>query len=263
MDRIADYEIVRSLGEGNHGEFFLAKRPPRLRLAAEFVAVKVLAGTTSDDAFRRTTRELRVFASVRSPYLVSLYDAGQEGGRFFYAMEYFPLGSLAAPVRPLTRLESLRAVAHASRAAHALHEVGVAHRGIKPANILLHDSGAKLSDLGLAQVLRPGQTLTGVGPISSIEYIDPSILRGERASRASDLWSLGVTLHRALTDTGIYGELPSEPLLAVRKVLNGAPQLSGRLLPEEAELVGRCLASDPAARPQTAEDLAEQIEALS
>ena len=87
MDRIADYQLVRSLGEGNHGEFFLATPPPRLGVDGEFVAVKVLGGSGSiDDIFRRTTRELRAFAAVKSPYLTTLLDAGQEGSHFFYAM---------------------------------------------------------------------------------------------------------------------------------------------------------------------------------
>lgn len=264
MNQIADYQFIQSLGEGNHGEFFLAPPPPRLKLPAEFVAVKVLTGHTDEDAFRRTTRELRVFASVRSPYLVTLFDAGQEGSTFFYSMEYFPLGSLAAPARPLAKSEVLRAVAHAARAAHALHEAGIVHRSIKPANIMLVDDGARLSDLGLAQLLAPGQTVTGVGPIGSVEYLDPAILRGERGSRGSDIWSLGVTLHRALTGAGVYGELPTrDPLLTVRKVLTGTPEISPDLEPREEGLVRRCLAPDPADRPQTADELAEEIEAAS
>src|SRR3954447_21921710 len=76
-----------------------------------------------------------------------------------YAMEHLPLGSLAAPARPLGRGEVLRAVAHA---AHALHEGGLTHGDLKPANILLTENGAKLSNLGLARYLTPGATLTGM-----------------------------------------------------------------------------------------------------
>jgi serine/threonine protein kinase len=263
VDRIADYSIVRSLGEGNHGEFFLAHPPARLGLDAEFVAVKVLTGGSTEDAVRRTTRELRAFAAVRSPHLTTLLDAGQEGNRFFYSMPYFPLGSLAAPARPLDRPEILRAVRHAALAAHALHEAGIVHRGIKPANVLLCEDGAKLSDLGLAQLLAPGQTVTGMGPVGSVEFLDPGILRGERASRASDVWSLGVTLHSALTGVGIYGPLPeTDPLLGIRKVLSSTPQLSPRLSPAELQLVEACLAADPADRPATAQVLADRIAAL-
>jgi serine/threonine protein kinase len=264
VEPIADYELVRSLGAGNHGEFFLARPPARLGSGDEFVAVKVLAGATNEDTFRRATRELKAFAKVQSPYLVRLLDAGQDGDRFFYTIRYFPLGSLAAPARPLDRSETLAAVACAARAAHALHEAGIAHRGIKPGNVMLTDDGAQLGDLGLAQVLQPGATVTGIGPVGSVEYLDPVILNGQPASRATDIWSLGVTLHRALTGVGAYGELPDDdPLLAIRRVLSTEPTLSDRLSPDERAVVAGALAEDVAARPATAEAFAEQVDALS
>ena len=263
MDRIADYTLLRLLGEGNYGEFYLAKPPERLRVPAEYVAVKVLAGRTTEDAFRRATKELRLFATVQSPYLVTLFDAGQQDETFYYSMEYFPLGSLAVPGMPLSRPDVLRAVANAARAAHALHEAGIVHRDIKPANIMVHERGAKLSDLGLAQLVAPGLTVTGMGPIGSVEFMDPGIMRGARASRASDIWSLGVTLHRALTGRGLYGELADdEPLLAMRKVLSNTPTVDPSLPPDAQELILACLAPIPADRPATALIVAERIEAL-
>ena len=264
MQGIADYRFVRPLGEGAHGTFYLAVPPGRLGLAAEHVAVKVLVGNTDEETVRRTTRELRAFASASSPYLVTLYDAGQQDGSFFYAMEYFPGGSLAAPASPLSRSQVLLAVAQAARAAHALHESGVVHRSIKPENILLAADGARLSDLGLAQALAAGQTVTGLGPIGTVEYLEPAILLGQRGSRATDIWSLGITLHRALTGTGVYGELSaSDPLLAVRTVLSTKPVLSPSLDPRDAELIGRCLAPEAADRPGTALAVAEELEALA
>jgi eukaryotic-like serine/threonine-protein kinase len=264
MDQIADYQLTESLGEGNHGQFFLAVPPSRLGATGDRVAVKILSGPTTDDALRRTSRELQAFASAKSPYLVKLLDAGQEDGRFYYAMEYFPLGSLGRPSRQLTRQEVLRAVADASRAAHALHEVGVVHRGIKPENILLSEDGARLSDLGLAQLLAPGQTVTALGPIGAVEYMDPAILRGDRGSRATDIWSLGVTLHRALSGEGVYGELPpNDPLFAVRRVLTTQPVISDKLQIADHDVVAACLRPDPADRPATAAQLAERIESLT
>jgi eukaryotic-like serine/threonine-protein kinase len=261
---IADYEFERSLGDGNHGEYFLARRPQRLPVEAEHVAVKVLSGPTTEDTFRRATRELSAFAAVQSPYLVALYDAGQQGGIFYYSMEYLPGGSLARPARPLNRRETLTAVAHAARAAHALHEAGIVHRDIKPGNVLLHDGGAKLSDLGLSQVLTPGMTLTGMGSLESVEFTDPSLLQGNPPSRATDIWSLGVTLHRALTGQGLYGDLPdTDPVLVLRKVLSARPAIAPELTGADAELVNATLAPDPAARPATALELAVRVEALA
>lgn len=264
MDGIADYRFVRSLGRGSHGEFFLAIPPPRLGLDVDHVGVKVMGGQSSEDGVRRAGRELQTFAQVRSPYLVALYDAGQEDLRFFYAMEYCPLGSLAAPARPLRPAEILHAVADAARATHDLHEAGIVHRGIKPANILLTETGAKLSDLGLARALTPGQSLTGLGPVEAVEYLDPGLLRGEQGSRATDIFSLAVTLHTALVGISVYGDLEgAEPLVAIRRVLTTRPQVSPTLGPAEAELIGACLDPDPSLRPKTAAELAARLDELA
>ena len=148
---IADYRFIRQLGAGSHGAFYLAYPPERLPVAAEFVAVKVLFGDSSQDVFRWAHRELAAFAAVSSPYLVPLYDAGQQDGEVYYSMEYLPGGSIAVPAEPFDRITALRAMAHAARATHALHEAGIAHRDIKPGNVLLYADGAKLADLAAAR----------------------------------------------------------------------------------------------------------------
>ncbi|GAB2481102.1 serine/threonine-protein kinase [Jatrophihabitans fulvus] len=262
---IADYDFVRSLGRGNHGEFFVARKPDRLPVDVEFVAVKVLSGPTSEDVFRRATRELAAFAAVQSPYLVSLYDAGQQGNSFYYAMEYLPDGSLGAMITAghVDRARAIAAVADASRAAHALHEAGLVHRDIKPENVLLHEGGAKLADLGLSHVLAPGVTVTGMGEVTSIEYTDPALLQGAAPSRATDIFSLGATLHRALSGTGLYGELPSgDAMLALRKVFSQPPTVDPGLDPAAAELVGWAIGGAAADRPNTALEFAERLETL-
>jgi serine/threonine protein kinase len=236
---IADYQVIRVLGEGNNGRFYLARPPARLGLPDEYVAVKVFTGSHSEQAYERGVRELRAFAQVTSPYLVRVYDAVLQDS-FLYAMEYCPLGSLAAPARPLSRGEVLRAVANAAHALHALHEAGLTHGDLKPANILLTEEGGKLSDLGLARFLTPGVTLTGMASAASVEFLDPALLRGDRPSRATEVFALGATLHRALTGNGLYGELPdSEPLLAIRRVMSAEPALAPGLTNEEAALVVR------------------------
>ncbi|MDF5753807.1 serine/threonine-protein kinase [Spongiactinospora sp. TRM90649] len=261
MEGIADYRFVRSLGAGNHGEFFLAERPERLPVDAEHVAVKVLGGT-GQDAFRRATRELRAFAAVSSPYLVTLYDAGQQGGIFYYSMEYLPEGSVARPVRPPQRDALLRAVGCAARAAHALHEEGIVHRDIRPGNVLLTPHGGKLSDLGLSQVLTPGVTVTGMGGVGSVEFTDPGQLQGDPPTPLNDVWSLGATLHWAITGTGLYGDLPThDTLLTLRKVHSTSPAVAPGLDHEVADLVHACI-GDPGKRP-TAAVLADLLLAMA
>ena len=263
LEGIADYNFVRFLGEGNHGQFYLALPPVRIAAPGEYVAVKVLAGYTGKGALEAMAKELKVFAAVESPHLARLLDAGQEGPTCFYAMEYYPLGSLAAPGRPLSRGEVRHAVADASRGAHALHEAGIAHRDIKPGNILLDGQGGRLSDLGLAQILEPGRTITGMNALGSVEYMDPAIIKGGRASRASDIWAIGVTLHHCLSGVSVYGDIPEhDPLLALRHVLKAEPTVHPSLEPGEADIVRACLAADASARPTTALEVAERIDAL-
>ncbi|MGI9539898.1 MAG: serine/threonine-protein kinase [Miltoncostaeaceae bacterium] len=242
MKGIADYEFVEELGSGNHGRFYRAIPPSRLDVEAEHVAVKVLERGATDAEFKRMATELRVFASVRSDHLVRVYDAGSNRGLLYYCMAHYPEGSLASPARPLGGEEVARAVADAARGAHALHEVGVVHRDIKPANVLIEDGRGRLSDLGLARVLAPGMTTTGVGPIGSIEFMAPGIITGERASRRTDIWSLGATLHRALTGEGLFGDIPDDNVLeAFTHVLHGEPNPHPDLAPPHRAIIERCL----------------------
>lgn len=262
MQGIADYEFVRPLGESNYGTNYLAKAPARLGIGAGEVVVKVIAGPTSDDAFRRATRELKHFSVADSDRLVAVYDAGRHGGAFYYAMEFLPLGSLEKPNGEFGTAARVAAVRDAALAAHALHERGIAHRDIKPANILLAEDGGRLSDLGLSQLLSPGMVTTGLGQIG-LEFTDPAIMLGAQASRASDVWSLGASLHFAITGKGVYGDLKgTEPLLLVRSILASQPTISDQLPAGARDLVEASLATDVAARPRTAAEVADRISAI-
>jgi len=171
---------------------------------------------------------------------------------------------VAVPAEPLSRASALQAMAHASRATHALHEAGIAHRDIKPGNVLLYPGGAKLADLGLSHVLRPGITITRMGPAGDIGYLDPALIRGDRPSRASDVFSLGATLHYAVAGEGLYGPLSDDdPLLAMRRVISQPPTISARVDPDIGEVIAWAIAANPAERPATALQFAERIEELA
>lgn len=258
---IADYRIIGLLGEGNNGRFYLAEAPARLGLATDRVAIKVFHGAVDTDAYRRGVRELRAFASVPSSKLVQIYDVVLEEN-FLYAMEYFPLGSLASPARRLSRTEILRALEDAARAVHELHEHGLVHGDIKPGNVMITDDGGKLSDLGLARVLNSEKSVTSFAPTSSVEFVDPELLQGETPSRASDIWALGATINLALSGEGLYGDLPmGQPMLAIRAVVSGQARVSTKLPKAEAELVHQCLAPLDS-RPHTAAAVADGIASL-
>jgi eukaryotic-like serine/threonine-protein kinase len=259
---IGDYQLHGRLGEGTHGRFYLATPPARLGLDAERVVVKIVE-SVDDSVFRRFTRELKSFSRVASTHLVKLYDAGQHEGRFFYSMEHCTRGSLAAARDTLTRDDRLRAVADTARAAHDLHEAGVVHRDIRPGNVLLRaDGSACLSDLGLAQF--GGGSMTSLAPLTSIGFVDPALITGERAGRPTDIYSLGSLLHWALTGTSVHPAVAgAEPMMAVREVLRTPPHVDrNHLSADEAALVAACVAADPQQRPGTAAEVAIVIDSL-
>lgn len=261
---IADYEPIEELGRGSHGACILARPPSRLGLAGDRVVLKVHATPAGPDARRRVADELRQISSVEAPSLVALLDAGHQDGTIFTVTELCAGGSLARPATAPTRAQTLRAVADAARGAHALHEAGIAHRAIKPSNVMVDGAGGKLADVGLAHLLAPGQTVTGIGPIDAMEFTEPGALLGRPAGRASDIWALAVTLHRALTSASVFGELPTESVFAaLRHVLETPPALADGLSDEEAELISWCLSEERADRPASAELLADELDRLA
>jgi serine/threonine protein kinase len=261
---IADYEVLRRLGEGGHGCCYLARPPARLGIGEDVVVLKVFADPVGEPAFDRGVRELRAVTGVRSPHLVRIFDAVLTES-FAYAMEYFPLGSLADPAWPQARIEILGALEHAARAAHALHEAGLAHRGIRPGNVLLVEEGGivggRLSDPGLSRVLTPGSAVPGSGRADALEFTDPDLVAGASPSRRTEVWALGATIHRALTGASLFADLPDEPALAIRALLTARPRIRSGLEPPEAALVHDCIA-DGTARIRSAADVAERLAAL-
>jgi eukaryotic-like serine/threonine-protein kinase len=263
---VADYEVLRLLGESSHARCYLTRPPARLGIGEDAVVLKVFTDRFGEPAFERGVRLLRAVMAVGSPHVVRVYDAVLTDG-FGYAMEYLELGSLAAPARPPARIEILGALEHAARAAHALHEAGIAHCGIHPGNVLLVEDeggivGGRLSDPGLSRVLAPGSAVPGTGRASVLEFTDPDVVAGASPSRRTEVWSLGATIHRALTGAGLYGDLPdAEPALVIREMLNGRPQVRPGLEPAEEALVRECIAEGTARLP-TAVEVADRLAAL-
>jgi len=265
VDRVADYVFLRELGRGEHSQVYLARTPRRLGIDTDTVAVKVLP-LTGTDGFDALVDELSRFAALGSPQLVPMYDVGMDAGVVFYAMRHEPLGSLSAPARDLTRREHLLAVALAARGAHEMHEAGLVHRGIGPTNILIDKAGAVLGEPAVGHLLTQGHTLSGLGTgarAGRLEFVDPLLMRGRPAGRASDIWSLGVTLHLVLTGHGLFPSLVSaDPFTAVRIYLRSQPEPGEDLTDGERAVVVTALHPDPTRRYRTAGDFAEAVEGM-
>ena len=261
--RIGDYEIIDAVGDGNHGVYHTARPPSRLGLTDPVVMLKVLDDYGSADDFKRITNELRLLHSLRSPHLVELLDAGSVDGRMYLATRHYPAGALENAGPQLLRSGRVAIVADAARGAHDMHEVGVAHRDINPSNIFIDQTRGRLADLGLAQTLAGATATIGTGPIGSLQFIDPDLIWGGKASRSTDIWSLGITLHCVLSDLPPLGDIPQDSLLAAfRHVVHNQPTLDHSFEPELLGVVDRCLAPVDK-RFETALDLADALDDVS
>ena len=261
--KIGDYEIIDTVGDGNHGVFHTARPPARLGLTDPIVTLKVLDAYGSADDFKRITNELRLLHSLQSPHLVELLDAGSVDGRMYLATRHYPAGALDQTGSQLTRSERIAIVADAARGAHDMHEVGVAHRDVNPSNIFIDRTRGRLADLGLAQTLAGATATIGTGPIGSLQFIDPDLVWGGQASRATDIWSLGITLHCVLSEVAPFGEIPQDSLLAAfRHIVHTPPTLDHSFEPELLGVINRCLAPVEK-RFETALALADELDDVS
>ncbi|MGW0520822.1 serine/threonine-protein kinase [Crossiella sp. NPDC003009] len=193
-DTIADrYRLEEAVGEGGMGQVW---RATDLELRRE-VALKL---TRTGDG-EQTRREARIGAGVHHPNVIAVFDVVVAGDRRWLVTEYLPARSLAEVCRtdgPLAPERAAHIGAQLAGALAAMHAKGMVHRDVKPANILLAEDGtAKLTDLGIAswhQVTQTGSALTGGTP----GYLAPEVLTGHRATPASDVYALGVTLSAAV-----------------------------------------------------------------
>jgi eukaryotic-like serine/threonine-protein kinase len=220
------YRLERVLGTGGMATVWLA-RDERL---GRPVAAKILSDTLAADPtyLRRFRREARLAAGLSHPNLVKVYDFGGDGDRPYLAMEYVKGGSLADRISAGTapELDASRLARELLEALDHIHDAGIVHRDVKPGNVLIAPDGtAKLTDFGIAQP-EDATRLTSTGlVVGTRSYIAPEVLRGERATVRSDLYSCAIILHEAV------GDPPP---------------------PELAELVTRLCDEDPGRRPESA-----------
>nr|WP_223188698.1 serine/threonine-protein kinase [Streptomyces sp. TRM68416] len=256
--------MAERIGSGGMGTVWRAHD----ELVGREVAVKQprLPGDPEDEvhqrAARRLHREARAAARVDHPSAVSIHDVVEEDDQPWIVMELVRGESLHELLKrgPLEPAEAARiglAVLGALRAAHA---VGIVHRDVKPANVLLgRHRRVVLTDFGIAHV-QGEDSLTATGEfVGSLEFVAPERMSGRGAGPASDLWSLGVLLYAAVEGWSPFRRTAVESTLAAILTADlPAPKQAGPLGP----LLVRLLEKDPAQRPEP-DEVAAALEAAA
>jgi serine/threonine-protein kinase len=221
---IAGYRIEERIGRGGMGVVYRAEHLNLRRRAA----IKIIAPDLAEsEGFReRFTREARIAAALQHPNIVTVYDAGELEGLLYLAMQYIQGSDLSAVLRTEHRLRPYRAVDVCRQVASALdaaHAMGLIHRDVKPANVLIEGRTAFLTDFGLTKRLDGEHTqLTRAGDVvGTIHYVAPEQIEGSPVSARTDVYSLGCLLYHCLTgqvpftrDTDvavIYAHLSEDP----------------------------------------------------
>src|SRR5580658_4520258 len=210
---LGPYEITAPLGAGGMGEVYRA-RDTRLERT---VAIKILPAQLSSDPVRkqRFEREAKTISSLNHPHICVLHDVGSQDGIDYLVMECVEGETLAKRLEkgalPLDQV--LRCGAQIAVALDQAHRSGVVHRDLKPGNVMLTASGAKLLDFGLAKPAGPlagGLTLTAAATqttpvtaegtiVGTIQYMSPEQIEGKEVDGRSDIFSLGAVLYEMLT----------------------------------------------------------------
>jgi len=207
--RLGRYMIQRRIGRGAMGAVYLGK-DPRINRPVAVKAIPIEKEFEDDElkeARLRFYREAESAGRLTHPNIITVFDAGEDKGLAYIAMEYvpgIPLKDFTDPKRLLAPKRALELCAATAEALDYAHNQGVIHRDIKPANLLYNpkDGSLKISDFGVARITDNNKTKTGI-VLGTPMYMSPEQLAAEDLTGLSDLFSLGVTLYELLV-----GEVP-------------------------------------------------------
>ena len=261
-------QLLDRIARGGMGEVWSG----RDEILGRRVAVKVLrAELAGDPTFRERFRaEARAAASLNHPGIAAVFDYGETPGPGgdptpYLVMELVDGRPLSEVLRRDGALEVTRALDLVAQVADALqraHERSIVHRDVKPANLLVTDTGTvKVTDFGIAWAMHAAP-LTVTGPLlGTVHYMAPEQLMGRRATPASDVYALGVVIFEVLAGTVPF---PGRDPMAVARahVRDPVPEVGADLPAEVRALVTGLLAKDPDRRPRSAGEVAEQARGI-
>ncbi|MCV6986830.1 protein kinase [Mycobacterium shinjukuense] len=260
----AGFDDAVEIGRGGFGVVFSCTQVELDRM----VAVKVLT-TEADDNRLRFMREQKAMGRLTGhPNIVAVLQVGEtDSGHLFLVMPYYRRGSLQQQISRLgvLALEDVLSVGvKLAGALESAHQLGIVHRDVKPANILITDYGEPaLSDFGIARVTSAYTTATGVYS-GTPAYSAPEVLGGAAPTAASDVYGLGATLFTTLTGHAAFERRADEQVMAhfLRIISEPVPDLREHgIAGEVAAVIDQAMAHDPSARP-SARELGERLQLL-
>jgi Tol biopolymer transport system component len=290
--RLGAYEIVAPRGAGGMGEVYTA-RDTRLD---RMVAVKVLTGALAADAQsrQRFEQEARSIAALNHPHICTIHDVGRHGDVDYLVMELLEGETLGDRLKkgPLGIAEALAIAVQVGDALAAAHRVGIAHRDLKPGNVILvRRSGAsgapdaKLLDFGLAASV-PGGGSTGGPPLhasvmtttppsmlatrppsattssfsGTVQYMAPEQLDGQPADHRADIFAFGCVLYEMLAGRKAFEGATAMTVIAAIMSVEPKPIASIASAPAVLDhLLRRCLEKDPEQRWQSMADVTGEL----
>ena len=272
---LGPYEILSPVGAGGMGEVYKALDTRLDRT----VAIKVLPEhvAADPDLKQRFEREAKTISSLNHPHICTLHDIGSQGGIDFLVMEYLDGETLAHRLEKgaLPLDQALQVAIEIADALDKAHRPGITHRDLKPGNIMLTTTGAKLLDFGLAK-LKPGHDapvgvsaptvsagLTGEGAIlGTLQYMAPEQLEGKEADARTDIFAFGALVYEILTgDRAFQGSGQASLIGAILKDEPLAPSTRQPMTPRSLDrVISLCLAKDPDDRWQSAGDLRRELQ---
>lgn len=257
MPRIGRYVLVREIARSNDVVWEAADPQMNRRLAVKELALPAtLSGQARRERIERFYREARAAGAMSHPAIVTIYEVGEDDGRYFIAMEYLEGQTLRERLRsgPLPLSEAIRITSALCDALSYAHARGVIHRDIKPDNVHLLPGGeVKLTDFGIARITHE-ESLTLDGQIfGTPSYMSPEQVVGKHIDNRSDIFSLGILLYEMLSGRKPFtGD--SVVTITYRILHDKLPSLSNVPVGVDA-VVRRAAAKDPTLRFASAADL--------
>jgi len=276
--KIGPYEVISQLGAGGMGEVYRARDS---RLGRD-VAIKVLPASFSSDPDRlqRFAQEARAAAALSHPNIMAIFDIGDNQGSPYVVSELLEGETLRERLRTgaLSSRKTIDYALQITKGLAAAHEKGIVHRDLKPENLFVTDDGrVKILDFGLAKLTLPRETRTSSDAptiqvatnaglvMGTAGYMSPEQVRGQAADARSDLFAFGAILYEMLTGKrAFHGDTPADAMSAILKEEPSELSETARNVPPALErIVHHCLEKNPAARFQSASDVAFNLGALT